>query len=107
MRNEFMMSCIVGFLSSLISLRMRENRTILSILVFLVNNCSFSRLTTKYGNVLLQLGLLRITTTCYYIYDNLIITIIDNCYYNLRTGITIHDIQIIVYYRTHAAVPGF
>ena len=45
-----------------------------------------------------QLGLLQITTTFITIYDSLVITILDNCYYNLRrlllqftTGITIHD----------------
>ena len=55
-----MMSCIVGFLSSLISLCMR---------VFLVNNCSFSRLITKYDNVLLQFTTVRLITN----YDNLLL----------------------------------
>ena len=111
------MSCTVGFLSSLILLRIRENRTILSILVFLMNNCSFSRLITKYDYVLLQFTTARLIT----IYDNLllqftiawllqfsttVITIYDR-YYNLRrlllkftTSITIHDI-ITILDRTH------
>ena len=55
-----MMSCIVEFLSSLISLCMR---------VFLVNNCSFSRLITKYDNVLLQFTTVRLITN----YDNLLL----------------------------------
>ena len=43
-----------------------------------------------------QLGLLQIRTTFVTIYDSLVITILDNSYYNLRqvlqftTGITIH-----------------
>ena len=31
-----------------------------------------------------QLGLLQITTTFITIYDSLVVTILDNCYYNFR-----------------------
>ena len=54
-----------------------------------------------------QLGLSQITTTFITIYDSLVITILDNSYYNLRrlllqstTGITIHDI-IAIHDRKH------
>ena len=77
---------------------------------FLVKICSFSRLITKYDNVFLQFTTARLIT----IYDNVllqfviawllqlsttVITIYDDCYYNLRQvlqfidhgTITIHD----------------
>ena len=68
---------------------------------FLVNNVSFSRLISKYDNVFLQFTTARLINNLRQrvitISDSLVITILDNCYYNLRqilqftTGITIHD----------------
>ena len=88
------MSCTVGFLFSLILLCMRENRTILSILVFLVNNCSFSR-HYKIRQCVITIH----DSSAYYnlrqraiiIYDSLVIAILDNCYYNFRQIYTIYD----------------
>lgn len=74
--------------------------------VLLVNNCLFSRLVTKYNNVLLQFTTARLITAYHKlrqrvitIYHNLAITTFGNCYYNLRrlllqftTRVTTHDI---------------
>ena len=52
---------------------------------FLVNNCSFSRLITKHDSVLLQYTTARLITiydNVITIYNGLVITMLDKCYYN-------------------------
>ena len=48
-----------------------------------------------------QLGLLQITTTFITIYDSLVITILDNCYYNLRQILQFTTIVITIYDRNY------
>ena len=48
-----------------------------------------------------QLGLLQIRTTFVTIYDSLVITILDNSYYNLRRLLLQFTIGITIHYRTH------
>ena len=48
-----------------------------------------------------QLGLLQIRTTFVTIYDSLVITILDNSYYNLRRLLYQFTIGITIHYRTH------
>ena len=48
-----------------------------------------------------QLGLLQISTTFVTIYDSLVITILDNSYYNLRRLLLQFTIGITIHYRTH------
>ena len=64
------------------------NIAVLSFLkVFWADNCSFSRLITKYA-IVLQFTTALLSTSCdnsvITIYVSLVITVLDNCYYILR-----------------------
>ena len=55
----------------------------------------------SYSEFTTAVGLLQITTTFITIYDSLLITILDSCYYNLGRCLLQFTTDITIYDRTH------